>query len=132
MKRGDMLLITVLLVAALMFLAPRWIAGYSSEENHNRELNAVITVDGKPYQTVKLTKEEQIIEIRTDHGLNRLRVRDYGIEMIEADCPDKVCLDFGFVTKKNQSIVCLPNKVLVELEGGTGGGVVDETDAIVN
>lgn len=132
MKRGDMVLISVLLVAALIFLVPRWLGGSESEKNHNIPLTATITVDGQLYKTVELTEEEQIIEIKTDHGLNILKVHDYGIEMIEADCPDKVCLSFGFVDKKNQSIVCLPHKVLVELEGTSGGVDQDETDAVVN
>lgn len=132
MKRGDLVLISILLVAALIFLVPRWVGENESEKNHNIPLTATITVDGQLYKTVELTEEEQIIRIETDHGLNVLKVHDYGIEMIEADCPDEVCLTFGFVDKKNQSIVCLPNKVLVEVEGASGGEDQDETDAIVN
>ncbi|KKO50709.1 NusG domain II-containing protein [Paenibacillus sp. DMB20] len=132
MKRGDLVLISVLLAAALIFLVPRWLGGNGSEENHNNPLIATITVDGRPFKQVELTKEEQVIEIRTDHGTNILKVHDYGIEMIEADCPDEVCLSFGFVNQKNQSIVCLPHKVLVEVDGGPEGGETDEVDAVVN
>ncbi|UNK19081.1 NusG domain II-containing protein [Paenibacillus sp. N3/727] len=132
MKRGDLVLISVVLAAALIFLVPRWLDGKDSEKNHNNPLTATITVDGQLFKTVELTEEEQIIEIKTDHGMNILKVYDYGIEMIEADCPDKVCLSFGFVDKKNQSIVCLPHKVLVEVEGASGGESQDEVDAVVN
>ncbi|WP_054957416.1 NusG domain II-containing protein [Paenibacillus dakarensis] len=132
MKRGDVVLVSVLLAAALIFLVPRWLGGNESEKNHINPLTATITVDGQVFKTVELTKEEQTIEIETDHGLNILKVHDYGIEMIEADCPDQVCLSFGFVDKKNQSIVCLPHKVLVEVEGASGGENQDETDAVVN
>lgn len=132
MKRGDLVLISVLLAAALIFLVPRWLDGNESEKNHNKPLTATITVDGELFKTVDLTEEEQVIEIKTDHGLNILKVHDYGIEMIEADCPDKVCLTFGFVNKSNQSIVCLPHKVLVEVEGASEGVNQDEADAVVN
>ncbi|MGM1047210.1 hypothetical protein SAMN05661091_5356 [Paenibacillus uliginis N3/975] len=132
MKRGDLVLISVVLAAALIFLVPRWLDGKDSEKNHNNPLTATITVDGQLFKTVELTEEEQIIEIKTDHGVNILKVYDYGIEMIEADCPDEVCLSFGFVDKKNQSIVCLPHKVLVEVEGASGGESQDEVDAVVN
>lgn len=132
MKRGDLILISVLLVAALVFLVPRWLGGDDSENNHNNPLTAKITVDGELFKTVELTKEEQIIEINTDHGKNVLKVYDYGIEMIESDCPDKVCLVFGFVDNTNESIVCLPNKVLVEVEGTSEGVDQDEADVIVN
>ncbi|MFC7680531.1 NusG domain II-containing protein [Paenibacillus sp. GCM10028914] len=132
MKRGDLVLISVLLVAALIFLVPRWLGGNDSEKNHNNPLTATITVDGKLFKTVELTEEEQIIEVKTDHGTNILKVYNYGIEMIEADCPDKVCLSFGFVDNAKQSIVCLPHKVLVEVEDTSGGVDQDEADVIVN
>lgn len=42
-------------------------------DNHNEQyqqgdLKAIITVDGKEYKTVSLTKEEQIIDIQTKFG----------------------------------------------------------------
>jgi hypothetical protein len=77
---------------------------------------------------VALTKEEQTIEVRTDRGYNILKVHDYGIEMYDADCPDQVCLGFGFITLPKQTIVCLPHRVLVEIASASGE---DEVDAYV-
>ena len=127
MKRADVLLVSIVLIAALAFLVPRW---FSSEDKGGpgKDLVANITVDGKLYKTVKLTKETQTIDVRTERGYNILKVHDYGIEMYDADCPDKVCLDFGFITRPKQSIVCLPHRVLVEIAGGSGE---DDVDAYV-
>ncbi|MFD1775941.1 NusG domain II-containing protein [Paenibacillus rhizophilus] len=124
MKRADMLLVAVVLIAALAFLVPRYIG----TDAKGKELVANITVDGKHYRTVKLTKEEQTIDIRTERGYNILKVHDYGIEMYDADCPDKVCLGFGFISLPKQTIVCLPHRVLVEIASQTGE---DEIDGIV-
>ena len=38
-----------------------------------------------------------------------------GVEIIEASCPDKVCIHQGFITKASESIVCLPNKVHIKI-----------------
>lgn len=130
MKRGDILLIGLVVVIAAAFLVPRWLGGDSSEKYHNETKVAKITVDGKLYRTVELTKEEQTIEIKTEFGYNLLKVHDYGIQMIDADCPDDICLTFGFVDRVGGTIVCLPNKVLVEVEGETGTGEGDEVDVI--
>ncbi|MCL6603363.1 MAG: NusG domain II-containing protein [Paenibacillus sp.] len=127
MKRGDVLLISIVLVAALAFLAPRWFSG-NNKGGPESNLVANITVDGKQYRTVKLTEESQTIEIRTERGYNILKVHDYGVEMYDADCPDKVCLGFGFITLPKQTIVCLPHRVLVEIASGSGE---DEVDAYV-
>jgi len=128
MKRGDVLLISIVLVAALAFLAPRWFSGNNDKAGTGKNLVANVTVDGKQFRTIQLTKEEQTIEIRTDRGYNILKVHDYGIEMYDADCPDKVCLGFGFITRPKQTIVCLPHRVLVEIAGTSGE---DEVDAYV-
>ncbi|WP_110930295.1 NusG domain II-containing protein [Paenibacillus bouchesdurhonensis] len=130
MKRGDVLLIGLIVVIALAFLIPRWFFEDLSEKNHNNNpLVANIKVDGKLVRSVELTEEEQIIEIETEDGLNILKVHDYGIEMIEADCPDQLCLTFGFVKRNGGTIVCLPHKMIVEIEGDSGEG--DDVDAIV-
>ncbi|AZK44925.1 NusG domain II-containing protein [Paenibacillus lentus] len=130
MKRGDVLLVSLIVVIALAFLIPRWLFADLSEKNHNNTpLVANIKVDGKLVRSVELTEEEQIIEIETEDGLNILKVHDYGIEMIEADCPDQLCLTFGFVKRDGGAIVCLPHKMIVEIEGDLGEG--DDIDAIV-
>lgn len=126
MKRGDNLLIGLVVVIALAFLVPRWLGGDSSEKVHkNGERVANITVDGKLYKTVELTKEEQTVEIKTEHGYNLLKIHDYGIEMIDADCPDKLCLTFGFIDRNGGTIVCLPHKLMVEVVNAGEGGDLD-------
>lgn len=122
MKRGDIILIGVVIVAALAFMVPKWLFQNSSENLHNGEnLVAVITVNGEHYKSVELTDKEQEIKITTADGhYNLLKVHDHGIEMIDADCPDKVCLTFGFVNRNGDTIVCLPHRVLVEIVSPSG------------
>ncbi|HEY2492078.1 MAG TPA: NusG domain II-containing protein [Paenibacillus sp.] len=128
MKRGDLLIITVVVAVALFFLVPRWLPQNDSEKSHI-PLTADITVDGELYKTITLTEDEQIYDIKTARGDNILKVHDYGIEMYDADCPDQVCLSFGFITKSKQSIICLPHRVMVEINGTQDVG--DEPDAVV-
>ncbi|AQZ46671.1 NusG domain II-containing protein [Paenibacillus larvae] len=130
LKRGDWMIIILVIVAGLAFMIPRyWPSDQTNGKSHNNKTYAKISVDGKEFKTVELTQEEQIIEVKSDHGLNIIKVHDYGVEMTDADCPDEVCLTFGFVTKPGQNIVCLPHRVLVEVigDGGTQGD--DEIDA---
>lgn len=46
--------------------------------------------------------------------------------MIEADCPDHYCVDHAAIDKVNETIVCLPHRVVLEI---TGGGEEKEVDA---
>ncbi|GAA0374050.1 NusG domain II-containing protein [Paenibacillus motobuensis] len=127
MKRGDLLLIGLVVIIALAFIIPRWFDRDASEKNHNELRTAKITVDGKLFKEVTLTQEEQTIEVENEHGLNILKVHDYGIEMIDADCPDKVCLSFGFVDRTGGTIICLPHKLMVEIEGPSEEDGIDAT-----
>ena len=49
--------------------------------------------------------------IEVEHG--RIRVR-------EAGCPDQVCVNQGWISDGTVPIVCLPNKLVIEIKGGGG------------
>ena len=38
------------------------------------------------------------------------------IRIIESDCPDKICVKTDFIDSKSEKIVCLPKKLIVEIE----------------
>lgn len=91
LKTGDYILISTLLLVAVMIYGVDALQPFHDEMPAG-EAHAQIQVDGEIYQTVKLTKETQWIEIRTNRGYDVLRVRDYGIEVVESDCPQKSAL----------------------------------------
>lgn len=76
---------------------------------------AVVTVAGKPYGTYSLDKDA-LIEIKVDGKVtNILEIREGKADMMQADCPDKLCVHQKAISKTNETIVCLPNKVVVEI-----------------
>ena len=91
MKRGDVLLVLLLAAGLAFFAVPYFTGGEAAGRT------AVIEVNGEPYMTVDLGDEGREIEIRSERGYNLLRIRDGGIEMLEADCPDQLCKGFGHV-----------------------------------
>lgn len=127
MKKGDVWIGIILIGLLAVFFVPRWLDLGPSQTGN---LYAKITVDGELYQMVELTEEAQEIRIESKHGLNILKIFNHGAIMVEADCPDKLCMTFGFVNKVGQSIVCLPHRVLVEIVGEMGESG-DGVDAVV-
>jgi len=125
MKKGDIWIGVVLLGVLAWFIVPF----LAKEETSGASASAVITVNGEHYRTVELTESAHEIEIETSRGYNLLRISHNGIEMIEADCPDQLCLGFGHVHRKGGTIVCLPNRIFVEIIGADGNG--DDVDAVV-
>ena len=48
--------------------------------------------------------------------------------MIDATCPDHICVNQKEISKTGETIVCLPNKVIVEIKGADSS----ELDAVTN
>lgn len=127
MKRGDFIMILVVLLAAGSIYGYKWFSNHN-EHYAQGDLKAVITVNGKAYKTVTLTKEEQIIDIRTKFGHNTLKVFDYGIQMTYSDAPLTIALDMGFISRPKQQIICIPARLLIEVVNP--GSSIDDDDAL--
>ncbi len=121
MKKRDFILIGgVLVLALLLWLLPRALGFFSVQG----EKQVRITVEGELYGIYDL-QEEQTIEINDS---NLCRIQDGEVNMTEADCPDKLCMHQGPISISGETIVCLPNKVVIEIVGKDekdGGSQID-------
>ncbi len=79
--------------------------------------NGVVVVyyKNEVYKTLTLY-ENNTYEFSTDLGNNVIEVKDGKVKMIEADCRDHICLYENAIEYNNQSIICLPNKLVVKIE----------------
>ena len=113
-KRNDLLLIGILLLVALIISV-----GYGAlQERGTKQPVAVVTIDGKEYGRFPLDQDtREYIEL-SDGSYNILVIENGVADMIEASCPDKICVDHKSISKKNESITCLPNKVIVTIVNG--------------
>lgn len=68
------------------------------------------------YKSVSLS-ENTTFTVDTEYGSNQVTVKDGVAYMSDADCPDKTCMSMGKIKYDNQSIVCLPHRVVVTIEG---------------
>lgn len=110
MKRSDIKLITVLLaVAIVVFLGYRF---FNQEEGSR----VIITVNQKEFAIHSLN-ETITIEIQGTRGINYLQIKDGYAKMVEADCSDQICVRHSAIKNSGESIICLPNKLIVEIQG---------------
>ena len=85
---------------------------------------AVVTIDGTEYGSYALDKE-QTIDLGTG---NHLEIRGGEIRMTEADCPDQICVHQKAISRNGESIICLPNKIVLKIVDGEEA----ELDAVTN
>lgn len=61
--------------------------------------------------------ENRVVDIPAKGGHNRLVIRDGQAQMEYATCPDGICVAHHPIHRSGESIICLPNKVVVEITG---------------
>lgn len=82
----------------------------------------VVTRGGEEYGRYLLA-EKQTVEITDGSGevTNVLVISEGSADMTEADCPDRLCVHQRAICRAGESIVCLPNQVVVTVESGEEG-----------
>ena len=91
-------------------------------------LTAVGAVDGKTVEEVPLSGVEREERTFTGNGYTlHVALTAEGVWVERSDCPTQDCVHTGHISRSGQSIVCLPARVVIQLEGGTDSGV----DAVI-
>lgn len=104
-----------------------FVAGYAFFSFYGKEDGSFvkITIDGQLYGTYSLDKERDVEIVVQEKVSNVLRIRDGQAKMVSADCPDKLCMRQKAISLQRETIVCLPNKVVAEVIGGSDTGTTD-------
>ncbi len=105
--RNDSILVGVLLIGALII----FLLFKGSLKSGNK---AVITVNGEKVSSFNLN-EERNEAIKTENGVNTLKIEDGMVSVTDADCPDKICVNHRPISKVGETIICLPHKLVVEI-----------------
>ena len=59
-------------------------------------------------------------------GMNALVIQDGEVWLEDASCPDQLCVHQGHIRHAGESIICLPNEVVVAIEGKTEGSAAPD------
>lgn len=111
MKKND----RIFLCVVFLVLAAVAAVFYLTRENYGAQVK--VTVDGDLYGTYSLNENQEIRIQKDGVTTNVLVIKDGTADIIEADCPDKLCVHQRAISKTKETIVCLPNKVVVEVAG---------------
>lgn len=117
--RNDIILISVIVIISVALLLV-WKLVYLKGKNPDSDAFVRVTVDGKVYGTYPLSKDDTI-EIKNVDGdvTNTLVIKDGVADVTAADCPDHLCVKQKAISKEGESIICLPNKVVVTVKSDT-------------
>lgn len=105
MRKKEIIFITIILL-----LSTGWL--FLQQRQKVAAGQVIVQLEGEIFGTYTL-EEQQWITIK-DHNL--LEINEGKIRMKEAQCPDQICVKQGWINKEGDSIVCLPNKVIITLK----------------
>lgn len=111
MKKADWILISCIVFLAGIFWL--WCSIDRSTQNGGQ---VVITINGKEYQRLTLTESTRI-ELPAKDGNSVLVISDGKCYMESAYCPDQICVKHKPIQAKGESIICLPYKIVISIEG---------------
>ena len=112
-RRADLIVIAALLLLALaLYLV---LGAFRTEGGI-----VVVRVDGVETERHALS-EDGIYPL--NGGSNILVISEGQAWVSEANCPDRICVRQGKIHYTGQSIICLPHRLSVTVEGGERGDV---------
>lgn len=116
--KGDIILgVFVVLISAVLFAF--------SFTGENEKLTAEIYVSGEKAHSIDLNEVTESYTINENYC--QLLIEKDGVSFVFSDCGDKLCIKKGKLTKKGDTMACVPEKVVVVLKGAENSQI----DAVV-
>ncbi|MBQ4226505.1 MAG: NusG domain II-containing protein [Oscillospiraceae bacterium] len=75
---------------------------------------AVITVDGSEIMRLPLDKDTEV-EIDSLRYPLTVTVKDGRAAVTECGCPSGICKKTGYVGRNGETVICLPNRLIIEI-----------------
>ncbi|WP_236914706.1 NusG domain II-containing protein [Clostridium sp. Cult2] len=120
MTKGDKYLMVFIVVISILSLSY-----VKKSAFNNKEKYISIQVNGEEIKKIIFDTNliGKTIPVETEYGYNLIEIDDEKVRVIEADCPDQLDVKQGYISKVGEVIVCLPNRLVIEIKG-----IDDEVD----
>lgn len=110
--KGDILAIGLVLAIAILVGVFFWTSVGEEESSV-----AVVYQDGQRIKELSLSEDAEFVV--EGAYTNKIVVENGRAAITESDCPGTDCVHSGWIHEAGRSIVCLPNRVEIRLEGAS-------------
>ena len=118
-KNAKIILILLLAAAVLLLAAAVWF--FSRPGGSGAWV--VVTVDGQETGRYALDQDRTVTIGEADYNI--LEISGGQAAVVEASCADHTCVRTGWISREGETIVCLPHRLVVRIQGASG-----ELDAV--
>ncbi|MCR4401297.1 MAG: NusG domain II-containing protein [Firmicutes bacterium] len=121
-KKADVILALVVVSCAAAIFACQSVSR-SRERDAVSAREVSIELDNRPFWTIPLSQVTHTMTVDVPasrgHSVTVEITEDGRARVLDSDCPDRVCVRTGWIDQPGETIVCLPNRVVVKIQGGT-------------
>lgn len=125
----------ILYISLIIFVSIMLFAAFAIKNIKTENPMALIYKDGKLIKTIDLSSISEPYEfvVTGSEGEENIVHAEKGkVCIISASCPDKICVNRGYISGGSVPIVCLPNEVVIKVEGSDGAAnAANAADAAV-
>lgn len=121
MKKGDLILAGFLVLAGLFGAWHFWLRPVDAARSE-----IIIQTEAEPEAYVFPLREEsrsRFVTVTGPVGKTVVELAENRVRVVDSDCPDKVCIHMGWISRPGAPIACLPNRVLVFIRSSDPGDV---------
>lgn len=108
-NKNDIVLIIILVtisILSIMFLNIKKEDNLKANVYYNNEL--ILTID---------LRKDNIYKVDGYNGKVTIKVKNKKIKVINENSPLHLCSKIGYISKSHETIICLPNKIVIEIDG---------------
>jgi len=115
--RKDLMLLFGIVLAAFFC----WLAGCLS----GRRTPAVVRIfqDGREIGIYPISEDVAMTIPYGEVNYNVMLINGGQVSVRDADCPDKLCVKQKAISKNGESIICLPHKLVIQIESEEESGL---------
>lgn len=122
LTKGDKVLIVIVIVLSLLSLG--YVRRYSFSG-----IDKYISVQVNGEEVKRIMFDSKLVgktfPIESSFGYNLIEIGDQQVRVIEASCPDEIDVKQGYISQVGETIICLPNRMVVEIKGMDNFGDID-------
>ena len=122
-KKADIVLLIFILVVGIPLSVLSLTEGIGGDKVR-------ISLDGEIYGVYPLGEDREI-DVTEDGHTNHITIKDGQVSMSYSTCRNQVCVNTGAISQTKDAIVCLPNRVVVEIISSDSGSIGKGGDADV-
>ena len=77
-------------------------------------------ITGKEQQTYFSPNEDKTVHVQGPLGETIVHIENGKVWIEDSPCREKICIKMGRIERTGEQLICVPNRVVVELEGERG------------